>query len=259
MDSASVGSTTSVSNAKVLCPVCASDIQAKALFNHLFKKHREELELTLESESIQEMCKKKLPFVAYNTNGQSIRGCLGCYKGYNTDEKAKEHFQKDPECFKKHTAELQNMSKLLLVNDNDVWRRLLAFFLVPMDHWLTDQINSGYAPFDALKTAVKLLVSAKARLEDEDEIEETNWQQYLNVRVGWLDKVSRDGGGTLIGFMEKVGKFKWLPSTKELNVLLPRTITIPTVLKCVDALEKYQDKPDIEESHLASLLTAIYK
>jgi hypothetical protein len=259
MDSHSVCSTTSVSNAKVECPICECEITQKVLFGHLMKKHKMALELSVEKESVEEMIAQQLPFVAYNESGQSVRGCLGCHKGYNTDAKAKEHFKKDKDCFHSHVKELKKLTEALTFDENEVYKRLMAFLLPSMDWWLETEIATSPLT-TTMDNCCKLLVHAKQLLESN---EEQNWIKVVHRCVCVCDLVARTGQGSPQGFMTKVSKFKWLPSTKELNTLLPKDISIPTELKCVNALNKQMGNPyyiqeEISVDDVSNILSAIF-
>ena len=129
-----------------------------------------------------------------------------------------------------------------------VWKRLLAYVLVPMDYFLDEQIKIlGRTP--SIVSAEALLVRAKGHLEASSDID---WLLLFNRLVASFDLIARQVDSPK-GFMKYVTGFRWLPSEEELDALLPTTITTPKTLKCLSTA------PPEDHNELLTLIGCVFK
>ena len=251
-------SVSSLSNSKTVCPVCGDEFTLKYLFNHIITKHEQGVDLSVEKESVREMITKQLP-LCIKYDGQSIRGCLGCNKTYSSDASAKLHFNRDATCFKKHQAALKRFSEGDTTNENDVWHRLIAYYLPFMDHFLTSLVYSGHCNKIVTRAIEELKNTQDVLIENHPD---TKWVKVINKAVFWVDYAERS--------LPWLSLYKWMEGTKwKINTPtsvydrgLPKEAVVKTgTLKCVIALEKYnateKHKSEIDEQITIDFLTNV--
>jgi len=110
------GSVVSATNAKMECPHCSQELQARVIFNHIIKKHPKDL---LDSAmNLKESDGGKALEVRWSKKNDFdeeediiIYACLATNKTFTTEMKANAHFKKNKEALKEHTKEMKKLLK----------------------------------------------------------------------------------------------------------------------------------------------------
>ena len=111
-------SATSVSMMKMECPVCAKEIQTRAMFNHIRKLHPEELLKNTNRRWIEE-AENGEPLRVYWTRVNdfdeeeitTIYACLSTNKTFTTALGCRQHFAKDKKVLKDHNKQIKELKK----------------------------------------------------------------------------------------------------------------------------------------------------
>jgi hypothetical protein len=115
---ASGGSTVSLSNAKMECPHCSKEFQARAIFNHIRTKHPKDLLDTTLTKWIGEAEQgKALKVVWFKKNDFdeeediTIYACMSSNKTFATEARVNLHFKKNPDHAKEHVKQMKKFMK----------------------------------------------------------------------------------------------------------------------------------------------------
>ena len=117
-DNHSICSSTSVSNAKMECPHCHDEFQARAIFKHIRTKHPKDLLDSTMTKWIGEGEQgKALKVVWFKKNDFdeeediTIYACMATNKTFTTEPRANLHFKKNPDALKEHKKEMKKLMK----------------------------------------------------------------------------------------------------------------------------------------------------
>jgi hypothetical protein len=120
---ASGGSTTSATNAKIECPHCSKEVQARVIFNHIRTKHPKDLMDSTMTKWIGEAEQgKALKVVWFKKNDFdeeediTIYACMSSNKTFTTEARANLHFKKNPADAKEHVKQMKNFMKQMAKN-----------------------------------------------------------------------------------------------------------------------------------------------
>lgn len=126
-DNLSICSTTSKSNEKVICFMCKEEIQQKALFNHLRKKHNDEFLYNATEMRVSKALKKKKCLYLeidipnerdeFETTQILFYSILGTdyktNKNFTTESRANDYLKKNPKEAKEHFKQLEEILKII--------------------------------------------------------------------------------------------------------------------------------------------------
>ena len=116
----------SASLAKMECPYCQKDVQARSMFNHIRKLHYVEFLKRTTRKFIDEAANNK-PLRIYWTKMNDfdeeeefvLYACLATNKTFTTELRANAHFAKDKKLLKDHTKQMKEIKKDYLQMKND--------------------------------------------------------------------------------------------------------------------------------------------
>ena len=126
-DNLSICSTTSKSNEKVICFMCKEEIQQKALFNHLRKKHDDEFlynatELRVKKALKKEKCLElEIDIPDERDESETTQVMFYCIlgnnhktnKNFSTEFRASEYLKKNPKEAKEHFKQLKGILEII--------------------------------------------------------------------------------------------------------------------------------------------------
>jgi hypothetical protein len=126
-DNLSICSTTSKSNEKVICFMCKEEIQQKALFNHLRKKHNDEFLYNATEMRVSKALKKKkcldleIDIPNERDEFETTQILFYCIlgtdyktnKNFTTESRANDYLKKNPKEAKEHFKQLEEILKII--------------------------------------------------------------------------------------------------------------------------------------------------
>ncbi len=115
---ASGGSTLSSSLEKMECPYCNKDFQTRHMVNHIHSKHSSDFLNGLTKKWIEDAEKDEPLKLYWEKNNDfdeleimNLYACMGTYKTFLREDRARLHFKKNPDALKKHNKEISKLKK----------------------------------------------------------------------------------------------------------------------------------------------------
>jgi hypothetical protein len=194
----------------------------KGMFNHICKCHNAELITNTTKEVLDDMVAKKKPFFVANTENQSIYGCMGCYKAFTTFNRAQNHLHTSKECMTPHLYRMSQLSKNPMqimgsAEENTAWFKTLCHFLSCFDRNLVELMETFNCYTNTIESSIRLLEEIQEKIIKCEDIE---WRPLFSNIVKKIDKVNRECGGDVMGFMKFTTRCKWLPTSKQLYKIM---------------------------------------
>jgi len=216
------GSTSSVSNVRASCPYCTTTLQMRYMFKHIYDKHYPELIVNTTREALEDMIANKSPFFVANPDNQALYGCMSCYKTFTNETRAVNHFGGGCTCINTHVANMVKLSKeskqiLTPEETKHAWLKTLSHFVPCFDRSLVEVMETFNCFTDTVELSIRLLEEIQEKIiKGEDE----EWNKLFSKIVLKIDKVNRECGGDVMGFMKFTTRCKWLPHPKQLHKIM---------------------------------------
>jgi len=192
------------------------------MFKHIYEKHYNELITNTTKEALDDMITNKSPFFVANTQNNTIYGCLACCKSFSTESRAQNHFGGDSTCTNIHIAKMTKLSKepkqvISVDEENIAWFKTVCHFLSCFDREMVGILETFNSYTTSIETVVKLLEDTQDKIIKN---KSTEWHPIFSKIVKSVDKVTRECGGDVLGFMKYTTRCKWLPHIKQLNTIM---------------------------------------